>query len=95
MGRTRSISQEALEFRARRRHLEERGPESVTGGAQLVGPWFNTLDGANYLRQPTREAFRVWAHRHRVVPIRRAGLQLYAKADIDRVLRVIGRQRSA
>ena len=93
--KTRVIPQDALEFRARHGQLAERGPDAVTGNSQLVGPWFNTLDGANYLRQPSREAFRVWAHRHGVIPIRRAGLQLYAKADIDRVIRVIGRQRSA
>jgi hypothetical protein len=85
------LSKQALQFRARRAQLGQCGPHAVTGGAQLTGPWFNSLDGAHYLRQNTRHAFRMWAQRHRVVPIRRAGLVLYAKADIDRVLGLLGK----
>lgn len=81
-------SKHALEFRSRAPKLHESGPEAVTGGANLVGPWFNSADGAMYLRQPTRGAFRIWARRHGVVPVKKAGLVLYAKADIDRVLGV-------
>lgn len=82
----RPIPQEALEFRARFAQLHQSSAQAVTGGAQLTGPWFNSLDGAQYLRQNTRAAFRIWARRHCVVPVKRAGLVLYAKADIDRVL---------
>jgi hypothetical protein len=91
----RGPSQQALQFRARRAQLHQCGPHAVTGNAQLVGPWFNSLDGANYLRQNTRGAFQIWAKRNGVVPVRRAGLVLYAKADIDRVLGLLGRKLSA
>jgi hypothetical protein len=92
---SRGLSHEALQFRARRGQLHESSPEAVAGGAQLAGPWFNTASGAKYLAQPTRNAFRMWAQRHGVIPIRRAGLVLYAKADIDRVLGLTGRRCSA
>jgi hypothetical protein len=90
------LSKEAREFRASRAHLQGGDPDAAKErGAQLVGPWFSSLDGAHYLRQPTRNAFWIWAQRHNVVPIRRAGLVLYAKRDIDLVLGAMGRGRSA
>lgn len=90
--KARGLSQRALEFRARRRKVGQCSADAVTGGSQLTGPWFNSASAAIYLDRPSRAAFRVWAKRHGVVAVKRAGLVLYAKADIDRVL---GLQRKA
>ena len=83
---TTGLSTHALQFRARRAQFRKSSADAVTGGAQFVGPWFNTKTAAAYLDKPTRHAFWIWAKRHGVIPVRRAGCQLYAKADIDRVL---------
>lgn len=86
---TQELSQQAREFRARRSHL---GAQSVTTGAERFNrPWFNSWTAAQYLDKPTREAFWVWAKRKGVVPVKRAGCLLYAKADIDRVLGLLGK----
>jgi hypothetical protein len=50
------LSKEALKFRASRGEFQQCGPETVTGGSQFTGPWFNTLTAARYLDRPSREA---------------------------------------
>ena len=59
-----STSKGALKFRLRRLHKRPAADAGPISGqlSQLV--WMNSADGANYLRQNTRHAFRMWAHRH-------------------------------
>jgi hypothetical protein len=94
-------SEGALEFRRRRAqrqaetvHLPYQLTEPAPLSAEFARPWFNTLTAARSLDKPTRAAFSAWAKRQGVVPVRRAGLVLYAKADIDRVLGLLGRSRT-
>jgi len=93
------LSPRALEFRARfpelaqgQSHAEIKPREDEDA---FHGPWLSSLDGARYLRRPSRDAFRKWARRHGVVAVSSGGRMLYAKADVDRVLNVRRSRRSA
>lgn len=57
--------------------------------ATATGPYLNATDAAHYSRigvtaQDPGDAFRRWARRHGVIPIRRG---IYLRSDIDRAMR--------
>lgn len=88
----RGPSVHAREFRARRaqRRAAIAAP-IVPVDPKFNRPWFNSATAAEYLDRPSRKAFRSWAVRNNVIAVRR----LYAKADIDRVLALLGRRRAS
>lgn len=49
-------------------------------------PYLTTDEAAEYLRQPTRDAFRKWAQRHGVTLLRRGRTLLVDRRELDRVL---------
>ena len=62
-------------------------PATVVGRT-VNSPWMDTREAAEYVRCPSREAFRTWARRKGITFLKRGRALLVARADLDRALGV-------
>jgi hypothetical protein len=75
------LDEHAAEFRARFAPKPVQ-PRVVDLPVSNASPWLTSLEAAELVRCPTREAFRKWAHRAGIVAVHRGRRVLYARVDV-------------